>query len=266
MAEWVVAAPEPIVRMRSNTCMEPHARVKQARLALGEGMVSVSRRIGVAERLLRAIEDGRFGDLPPGIYGRAAIRSYAAALGLEPTEILAACEALLPAVDDPITAMGRLRGVRPSTLPRSRPAIEAGAEARCPDWRLAAAAALDAGLIGAVLVAVIGSASVMARAPLAALGGSALAFGLVSVLLGSSYFVWFGGVSGATGGERWIGRRPSSGQARCLDLRGIASRAMWCATDDLRFIRDLGLWIGRLATHDRANRTPLATIDPRALL
>lgn len=251
--------------------MEPHARLTQARLARGEEIASVSRRIGVAERLLLTIEDGRFGELPRGIYGRAAIRSYAAALGLDPAEILTACEALLPALDDPIRGLGRLRGVPQPRLQmcEAEPESENQAEVRMglgarPDWRLAVAAALDAWLIGGLLVAVVGSASLVAGAPLAGLAGSALALGLVGVLLGSSYFVWLGGVSGATGGERWVGRRPSSGHARCLTLRGIAIRAVWCATDDLRFIRDVGVWIGGVATHIRATRAPLATINARA--
>jgi hypothetical protein len=246
--------------------MEPHACLKHARIALGEEIAAVSERIGVAERLLRTIEDGRFEDLPSGIYGRAAIRSYAAALGLDPTEILTACEAQLPVLDDPIRELGRLRGVRQPKVQPSRPEVElaAGLGASCPDWRLAAAAAVDAGLIGALLVAVVGSASLVAGAPPPALAGSALAFALVSLLLGSSYFVWLGGVSGATGGERWMGRPPAPQPLRCLNLRGIAIRAVRSATDDLRFIRGLGVWIGRLATDVRATRTALATIVSRA--
>ena len=246
--------------------MEPHARLRHARIARGEDIAAVSARIGVAEPLLRTIEDGRFEELPSGIYGRAAIRSYASALGLDPTEILTSCEAQLPALDDPIRGLGRLRGVRQPRRPSSRPEpeIEVGLDASCPDWRLAAAAALDAALIGALLVVVVGSASLVAGAPLAGLAGSALAFGLVSVLLGGSYFVWLGGVSGATGGERWLALRPSSDHVRCLNLRGIARRAVRSATDDLRFIRDLGVWIGRLATHVRATRAGLATIETRA--
>ena len=226
--------------------MEPHARLKHARMAIGEDVAAVSRRIGVAERLLRTIEDGRFEDLPRGIYGRAAIRSYAAELGLDPAEILTACEALLPPLDDPISALGRLRGVRQPRVKPARPEaeVEANSDFAQPDWRLAAAAVIDAALIGALLVAVVGSASLVADAPLEALSGGALSFGLVSVLLGSSYFLWLGGVSGATGGERWIGRRLSTPHACRLDLRGIAHRAAWSATDDLRFIRDLGAWLG----------------------
>lgn len=235
--------------------MEPHDRLKQARMARREALASVARRTGVAERLLRAIEEGRFERLPPGIYGRAAIRSYAAAFGLDAAEILAACDPLLPAVDDQISAMGRLRGVRSPKSAEFSVEPQAIPDDRRPDWRRLVASALDAGVIGAMLVAVIGSASIMAGAPPAALGGSAAAFGLMGVLLGSSYFLWLGGLAGTTVGKRWVGLGPCS-QEPSLNLGAIATRAVRSATNDLRFIRDLGVWFGRLTTNDNANPHP----------
>jgi len=239
--------------------MEPLDSLKYARMARREALASVARRTGVAERLLRAIEEGRFECLPPGIYGRGAIRSYAAAFGLDAAEILAACGPLLPAVDDPISAMGRLRGVRSPRSPEFSSEPPAIPDARCPDWRLLVASVLDAGVIGAMLVAVIGSASIMSGAPPAALDGSAAAFGLMGVLLGSSYFLWLGGLAGTTVGTRGVGLGSCS-QELSLNLRAIATRAVRSATDDLRFIRDLGVWFGRLTTNDNVN--PHSTDSP----
>src|SRR5688500_20271862 len=71
----------------------------------------LARQCALRVEWLQAMEDGRFGDLPSGIYGRSAVRRYAEALGLDPAEILAACAPLLPLVDDPISALGRLRGM-----------------------------------------------------------------------------------------------------------------------------------------------------------
>jgi hypothetical protein len=250
--------------MRVSIAMEIHDRLRQARTERGEDFPSISRRSGVPERLLCLIEEGRFEDLPPGIYGRAAIRSYALALGLDSVDVLAACDGLLPAVEDPIGAMGRLRGVRPSKPPQSQAEPQVAAGARCPDWRLAAAAALDASVIGTILLAVIGSATLMVRAPVVALAGSAVAFGLVGLLLGASYFLWLGGLSGATGGERWVGRPSFPGQTRSLNLRGIAIRAVGCAAGDVRFIRELGAWLGSLVASDRASlHTADSTDGPR---
>jgi hypothetical protein len=230
--------------------MELHDRLKAARIDQGEALASVAQRTGVAERLLRAIEDGRFSDLPRGIYARAAIRSYAVAFGLEPAEILAACDALLPVVDDPISTMARLRGVRPPKAPASsvEPAAPPSDADGRPDWRLPAAAALDAVLIGAMLAVVMGSTRIMAGAPAGALTGSAAAFGLVGLLLAGSYFVWLGGLMGTTAGRRSVRIPPSPDPCRPLRLRAIATRAIRYATDEGRFIRDLGVWLGRMST------------------
>jgi hypothetical protein len=231
--------------------MEPHDHLKHVRIASGETISSVAARSGVGARLLVAIENGRFDELPRGIYARAAIRSYAAALDLDAAQILAACEPLLPRVADPIDAMCRLRGVRPSTARAAAADATPPADVHRPDWRLAAAAALDAAVVGVMLTGVIASAAVIARAPVTALGGSDAAFALMGILLAASYFVWLGGLSGATAGERWIGLRSRAVSFPSLNLRAITVRAMCCATDDIRFVRDLGAWLGRMVTHGK---------------
>src|SRR4051794_20125269 len=87
-------------------------RLRRARTSRGEQLAELAAGIGVRESVLRGIEDGRFDQLPPGIYARAAIRSYSSAVGLDPVEILDACAPSLPAIEEPISAMGRLRGIR----------------------------------------------------------------------------------------------------------------------------------------------------------
>jgi hypothetical protein len=250
MADWKPAGEEPIGGSRPIS-MQPHDRLKHVRIARGETVVSIARRSGVAERLLCAIEDGRFDELPRGIYARAAIRSYAAAIGLDANEILAACEPLLPCVDDPIDAMCRLRGLRVSATRESPTGPSPIADVGCPDWRLVAAAAFDALVVGAMLLILIAGAAVIARAPFAALGASAAAFGLMGVLLASSYFVWLGGLSGATAGEQWTGLRSRAESLHSLNLHAVAIRAFCSATDDVRFVRSLGTWLGSIATHGR---------------
>src|SRR5919197_3481639 len=94
--------------------MAAHEEIREARLRRREDVESLARRAGIRPEMLRAIEDGRFDDLPPGVYARSAIRACAAALGLPADEIVAACQPLLPAVEDPVVALARLRGVRPA--------------------------------------------------------------------------------------------------------------------------------------------------------
>ena len=245
--------------------MEPHERLKHVRIARAETIEAVARRSGVAERLLTAIEDGRFDELPRGIYARASIRSYATALGLDAADILAACEPLLPGVDDPIDAMCRLRGVRVSTARASAIDPASIADASRPDWRVAAAAALDALVVGAMLLVLVAGAALIARAPLRAFGGSAATFAVMGILLASSYFVWLGGLSGATAGERGIGLRAADGPMHALHLRAVAIRALCSAMNDIRFIRGAGVWLGRMSVAGKPDAASSdATDDPRA--
>lgn len=233
----------------------PHERLRRARLARTEELGSIARRIGVREHFLRAIEGGRFADLPPGVYARAAIRSYAVALGLPSEEILTECEPLLPVVDDPIIALCRLRGIRPSASPKPAVQARAATTLESPTWRLAAVAALDALVVVPMLLVVIAGTVTASGLPASALGRAAApAFGVMGVVLWGCYFVLFGGIAGATVGERIVGLQPGPRDSRPADLRLVATRALQCACRDVSFIELLGCWLGAFTAGDRAFR------------
>lgn len=233
-------------------------RLSQARGQCGEALPAFAKRIGVREEYLRAIEEGRLSDLPPGIYGRFAIRAFARACGFDPAEILAACESELAPLDEPIAALGRLRGVRPAT--RTLPMPAAGTSARAipsvpdtppagrefPDWRLLAAAAVDACLVITLLLLLIVCTVTAMTVPVAALHGSGAAFALMGVLLGIAYFGCFGGLGGRTAGERLLRVEPETTGCGSLTLQAVVARALRSATDDAWFIRRLGAWMGDL--------------------
>ena len=249
-AECDPSGEAPIARLResvSDPTIGP--RLKQARVALGEDLHSLARRAGVPERQVRAIEDGRFDDLPRGIYARSAVRSYAAALGFDPLDALHDCELLLPPLEEPIRAMGRLKGVRsadrapvPASSCESHLEREGG---QPPDWRPCAAAAVDAALIGAILAMVIAGAAVTANVRIDALDGAA-AFGGIGFLLAGVYFTFLGGLAGMTAGGRAVRLFPLSRESSPLDLREIATRAGRWAAGDLCFLWKAGVWLGRL--------------------
>src|SRR5688572_18561721 len=155
-------------------------RLSQARALRGQELPALAKRIGVREEYLRAIEEGRLADLPPGIYGRFAIRAFARDCGLDPAEILAACESLLTPVEEPIAALGRLRGIRqptrkaphaPETNARAVPSVPGtSSEGRgFPDWRLLAAAAIDGCLVITLLLLLIVCTVTAMMVPVAAL-------------------------------------------------------------------------------------------------
>src|SRR5262245_61842424 len=100
-------------------------RLRRARAACGEELSALASRTGIRLHHLRAIEDGRFGDLPPGIYARSAVRAFAQACRLDPDALLADCDALLPQVDDPIGALARKCGVSLAAPACVRPSEEA---------------------------------------------------------------------------------------------------------------------------------------------
>jgi hypothetical protein len=231
-------------------CDEVSYRLRQARAARGEDLAGLARRIGVRSEHLLAIEEGRFADLPAGIYGRAAVKSFAAAFGFDPAAMLAECEALLPQIVEPIAALARLRGgrVRRPETPAPQRAVETDDPppdaAALAGWRCLAASALDGGVVVGLLLVVVVAALSALTAPVSALQESTPAFGLMGLFLAAGYFLCFGGVRGATVGERALGVEPRASSST-LTLRAVAERALLSATEDVRCIVRSGARLGR---------------------
>jgi Helix-turn-helix domain len=225
----------------------PHEQLMRARTARAETVEALSARTGLRIDHVRAIEAGRFGDLPPGIYGRAAVRSFAAAYGLDADAVLAGCEPLLQKLADPIGAMARLRGVGSSHEPAADAPVPAASPGE-PRWRPFAAASVDGSIAGALLSMTAGGAALLARVSIAALSRSAVSLFLVGLVLGIAYFVWLGGLGGTTFGEYAVGPEPRRRDPRPLTLRAIALRTLAAATADARAIHQAGVWVGRRLT------------------
>ena len=231
--------------------MEISNRLRQARERSGEDLATLAARIGVRQEHLRAIEDGRFGDLPQGIYGRAAVRSFSAAMGFDGPAVLAECEPFLVPVDEPIAALARLRGVRARKVESAKPPAEAdmhddvAGDSPFAGWRRMAAAALDAGVVAGLLLIVIVAALTALTAPVTALRDSAPAFFLMGVLLGAAYFLCFGGVRGLTVGARALGIAPDGPPQGAVTLPLVLERAILAATEDLRGMMKMGERFGR---------------------
>ena len=247
-------------------------RLSEARAARGESVSAFAQRIGVREPYVRAIEEDRLADLPKGIYGRAAIRTYAQAAGLDPAETLAACEALLPELDDPISGLARMRGVRqPKVAPAradsgSHPAAPNGMPGAdlLPRWQVVAAAAVDAAVVVGLLLVVVLCAVTAMTVPMSALAESGGAFGVMGVLLGAAYFVWFGGLRGATLGEQWLGVEQEHPRHPALTLAAIGACALRSATRDTRSIERLGAAIAAFIHQAAIRRGGLADCEPSA--
>lgn len=223
------------------TAGPPHERLRRARMARAESLQALSERTGLRIQQLRAVEEGRFTDLPAGIYARAAIRSYATAYGLDPNDIVTECELSLPQAPDPILAIGRMHGVRQT----AEPAAKAPIDPRRPSWRPFAAAAIDALVVGGLLIAFSVCAALLTRASFRALTPSAAPLALVGAVLGVSYFIWFGGLGGTTLGALAVGAGRPLQTSEPLTLRAIADRALHAASEDLRAGQVLVRWAGQ---------------------
>jgi hypothetical protein len=209
---------------------------------------------GVREALLRAIEEGRFADLPHGIYGRAAIRSFAVALGLDPAAVVADCDAFLRPIEDPIDALARLRGVRSPRktetaggLADSAPVHATQSSDSAAIWKPLAAAAIDGGIIMAMLLFLVAITMTFCQAPLSAFRGAAVAFGLMGILLAGGYFVWFGGIACATVGDWAMALSPEPEDLASHDLHSVLARTIRSVLRDVSSIRALGDTLGRAA-------------------
>ncbi|OFW18331.1 MAG: hypothetical protein A3G21_07450 [Acidobacteria bacterium RIFCSPLOWO2_12_FULL_66_21] len=203
--------------MRIGYVMNPLGVARRMR---GLSLAEIANTTRLSPRHLEAIDEGRFADLPVGIYARSYVRAFADAVGLDTAE-LAAILPLLPTEEDPLPAAARARA-----------AVAARAE-RVPRTRVPAAAGLDLLLLfilNAVIVRVvamtcgIGAGALLTHTPLPLIVLCATTWVL--------YFILLAGVHGRTMGQVVCGvpdRRPECP----LRLRVILLRAVnaWAPAD-----------------------------------
>jgi hypothetical protein len=231
--------------------MDVGNRLKEARIASGEDLTALGKRIGVRQEHLRAIEDGRLGDLPRGIYGRAAVRSFATAMGLDGPALLAECEPFLAPLEEPIAGLARVHGIRERPASVARPGSPSADRDHSTDdlpfagWRPLAAAVVDASAIALLLLLVVVAAMTVLTAPPAALRSAGGAFAVMGALIAAGYYGWFGGVAGATCGERALAVEPHRVIRGAVTLRLACERAALAASQDVRWIQRAGERIGR---------------------
>jgi transcriptional regulator with XRE-family HTH domain len=87
-----------------------HETLRTARERKGWSLEELSRRAGIRLKAAEHIEQGQFAELPAGLYCRSTIRSYAAAVGLNPQQVLESLGPILPAGEDPLDGLARRYG------------------------------------------------------------------------------------------------------------------------------------------------------------
>jgi hypothetical protein len=116
-----------------------------------------------------------------------------------------------------------------------------------PAWRPLAAVVMDGLMVAALLVTAIAGTVTMSGSGPSSLGAAAApVFGLMAAILLCCYFVFFGGITCATAGERLVGMRVGRRHPSRVDPRMVAARAFRCAGRDIRYILRLGEWTGAM--------------------
>jgi hypothetical protein len=217
-----------------------------ARTARGESIEAIARRTGLRAEWLQAIDEGRFRDLPAGIYARASVRTYAAALELDVHAILMRCTPLLPVAEDPIQAMRRLNGIAAAPSSQAEQPIDKPAAALLPDWRIIAASAIDASTMAVALLVLVTCIVAMGVSVTSLDRAAAAPLFAVMLLVAMLYYVVFGGIVGETVGEHITGSRASPPEK--LNLHAVAARTRAAVLRDTYFVERLGEWVGRSLT------------------
>ena len=164
--------------------MDHHDLLHRARLDRQIGLTEIGLRTALSPAVLQRIDEGRLGELPPGVYARAYVRLFAAEVGIDPDHALRQVAPLLPEAPDPFPVLQQIASMR-----RNWPAV-----------RFAAAAtdALILFIINALIIAVVcfGTGTTV-EVVLSAAGAGLAALCCAPVI---TYFAVFAGIGGRTPG------------------------------------------------------------------
>ena len=173
--------------------MDAQVDLHGARIASGLSLEDILGRTALSIAVLKKIDEGRYSELPPGLYARSYIKTFAVEVGVEPELALANLGPVLPAAPDPIPVMREVRTEPEGTLHVQLARISAAT--------FDAVLLLVAVVIPVLLLASWGS-GVELPVLLADAGGALGAFCALPLAL---YFVVFDGIGGATPGHRVFG-------------------------------------------------------------
>lgn len=216
--------------------------LRQGRLERKLTIDEVTARTKLPKSYVEMIDEGRFGELPPGLYGRSYVRAFATAVGVSADDALACCAETLVDVPDPLPALREI--AREQTPPTLAAAIAEHVREwyaargtqpreRGPLFRFAGAvylsASLDALLLFTINAFIVGVAANACQVPVEILLRTAgVAVTVVCAFTWVMYFALLAGVGGQTLGMRACGAHLRAGH-HPLGLGSIGSRALEAA-------------------------------------
>jgi transcriptional regulator with XRE-family HTH domain len=231
--------------------MDRHLTLREARITRNITIQELAARTSMSPATLRKIDEGRFEELPSGLYARSYVKAFAREVGLDPAEALQRVEHLLPGAPDPLPVLRELQGPTASAqlsafaarlFTRSSSTGEAAASSDIADNPVATtvesdtvlsyhvtrvvAAAVDACLLLLLDTAILLLISLGADvAPSVLVKSGAISVGLLCAVPTSLYFLLFNGVAGQTPGRR-ICRLPEPPPHVPLTLDAILRRTL----------------------------------------
>jgi Helix-turn-helix domain/RDD family len=200
----------------------------------GISLSELAARTLLSPRIVHRIDEGRFEELPGGLYARSYIRAFGSAVGLEPEEVVRELAERLPPAEDPLPAMREfVRASDPACVAILRDLtvsattwIAASTAAWSGMTRRTMAAVIDAlillMLVAGLIQVTASTCGVHPQALLEVGGGPvAVLWGILVVL----YFVMFGGVGGKTPGA-FMSQLPAAEDRTPLQLPTVLGRAL----------------------------------------
>jgi hypothetical protein len=191
----------------------------RARVQKGVDLTHIVASTALNPVMAARIDQGRFEDLPAGIYARSYVRTFARAVGMSPDEALARVQPFLRATEDPIPTLRERAPKSPFEGFRSFLATQARPSARLREaWTSPSARRIGAAMIDGLLLTSIGMAMVISAALVSGSGvqsllraaGAELAL-MLSVPVGL-YFILLDGLKVGTIGKVVCGSRIGSGR------------------------------------------------------
>jgi hypothetical protein len=210
----------------------------RARVAKSMDLSRVSALTALSPNIVRRIDEGRFEDLPGGLYARSYVRAFAEAVGVKPEEALRDVEPLLPAAPDPFPTLREKAGPSPAawlaaelrrlaTLIATRfpaTAVVVESDRNRPALRRGIASVLDAlVLVGIGVTTATLTAWLCGVGVIVLLEEAGLALAAMLVVPVALYFFLFQGIGGRTPGATACGL-PTREEPRELRLEIIATR------------------------------------------
>jgi hypothetical protein len=210
--------------------MRLHERLRRERQRRGLAIAAAARACGVRERNLLLIEQDKFEELPTGLYGRNAVRTYAKMLGVPADEAIAEVGERLRTPEDAMVGFARIRGLRTSARPRRIEFVAPPPMPSSAPWRPFAAAAIDGGLLLAIDMILVGLTALVAQvSPTDVLRIGMAPMLVLAAVIAGLYFVLLGGIGRATIGIRLARLPEGAGMLDGVDIRTIIQRALQCA-------------------------------------